>query len=170
MKNIGIAIVLAAAFGISGLAAAQTGPNLMLANAHCSEGMFAEHNRGYVTFVAGTNGVQATVSTTQAADAYSFKTFQMTGGVAEGAHHVVGGLSEMGFKALHGYSNLSAAVSYYWNTFTGMGYSATLASLGTDTSTYTFENGVSKYEAVFSMVDQDITVTFTPVPTLYAGR
>ena len=140
----------------------------MLANAHCSEGMFAEHNQGYVSFVAGTNGVQATVSATQVANAYLFKTFQM--GVAEGAHHVVGGLPEMGFKALHGYSNLSAAISYYWDTFTGMGYSATLASLGTDTSTYTFENGVSSYEAVFTMVDQDIAVTFTPVPTLYAGR
>ena len=169
MKNIGVAIVLAAAFGISGLAAAQTGHNLMVANAHCSEGLFAEHNQGYVSFVAGAGGVQATVSTTQAANAYSFKTFQITGGAA-GAQHVVGGLPEMGFKALHGYSNLSAAISYYWDTFTGMGYSATLASLGTDTSTYTFENGVSSYEAVFTMEEDDISVTFTPVPTLYAGR
>ncbi len=141
----------------------------MVANAHCSEGMLAEHNQGYVSFVAGASGVQATVSTTQATNAYSFKTFQVTNGAA-GAQHVVGGLPEMGFKALHGYSNLSAAISYYWDTFTGMGYNATLASLGTDTSTYTFENGVKEYEAVFTMAEDDISVTFTPVPTLYAGQ
>ncbi len=170
MKNIGVAIFLASAFGISGLAAAQMSPNFMVANQHCSEGMLAEHNSGYVSFVVGPSGVQATVNTVQTAGASPFfKTFRVTDGAA-GVQHVVGGLPQIGFKALHGYTNLSAAIDFYWNTFTGMGYAATMGTFGTDTSTYTFDNGVSTYEAVFTMEGDDISVTFTPIPTLVAGR
>jgi len=167
-----LALLLVLAIFVSSHAAAQTGPNLMVANAHCNEDtMTAEHNLGYVSFVAGTNGVQATVSTTQAVGGSPFfKTFHVTGGTSQGLHHVTAGTSGVGFEALHAYTNLSEIIDYYWNTFVGFGYIATMDSFSPESMVYTFDNGVSRYEAVFTAQGDDIGVSFTPVPTLFASR
>jgi hypothetical protein len=184
MKNIAIAalfapsiaLLLVLALFVSSHAGAQTPARLMFANQHCSEHtLTSNHESGYVGFVAGASGVQATVSATQAANAsLYFKTFRATHGAvaltpAAATSYVALG-SEPGFEALHGYTHLSETIDVYWNTFVGFGYTGTMKEFTPESMVYLFDNGINQYWAVFTMVGEDVKVSFTPVATLVASR
>lgn len=168
-------LLLVLAFFVGSHAGAQTPARLMFANQHCTEDtLTSRHESGYVGFVAGARGVQATVSAAQAAHApLYFKTFQVTHGavaLTPAASSYVALGSEPGFEALHGYTHLSQTLDVYWNLFVGFGYTGMMKEFTSESMVYLFDNGVNRYWAVFTMTGDDVKVSFTPVATLVAGR
>jgi hypothetical protein len=170
-----LALLLVLALFVGSHADAQTPARLMFANQHCTENtLTSSHESGYVGFVAGASGVQATVSATQAANAsLYFKTFRATHGavaLTSAATSYVALGSEPGFEALHGYTHLSETIDFYWNTFVGFGYTAMMKEFTPESMVYLFDNGINRYWAVFTMTGEDVKVSFTPVATLVASR
>lgn len=170
-----LALLLALALFVGSHAGAQTPARLMFANQHCKENtLTSRHESGYVGFVAGARGVQATVSATQATNApLYFKSFRVTQGavaLTPAATSYVALGTEPGFEALHGYTYLSETIDVYWNTFVGFGYTAMMKEFTPESMVYLFDNGVNRYWAVFTMVGEDVKVSFTPVATLVASR
>ena len=169
-----IALLLVLAVFVSSHASAQTPAGLMFTNHHCTAGtMLNSHESGYVSFVADAGGLQGTLSATETAGASYFKKFHVTQGAvtltAEGATQVALG-TEPGFQALHGYAGLSQTIDFYYTTFTGSGYTAEMLAFTPESMEYLFTNGDRQYLAVFTMVENDVDVSFTPVVTLVASR
>jgi len=170
-----IMLLLVLTFFVGSHAGAQTPAHLMFANQHCAEHtLTSNHESGYVGFAAGESGVQATLSAAQTVNApLYFKTFQVTRGAValtpSAANYVALG-TEPGFEALHGYTHLSKTIDFYWNTFVGFGYTGMMKEFTPESMVYLFDNGVNQYWAVFTMVENDVKVSFTPVATLVASR
>lgn len=169
-----LALLFVLAIFVSNHAGAQTPAGLMFTNHHCTEGtLLNSHESGYVSFVTGAGGLQGTLSATETAGASYFKKFHVTQGAVtlttEGAKQVALG-TEPGFQALHGYAGLSQTIDFYYATFTGSGYTAEMMAFTPESTEYLFTNGDRQYLAVFTMVDSDVDVSFTPVVTLVASR
>ncbi len=115
-----LALLFVLAIFVSSHAGAQTPAGVMFTNHHCTEGtLLNSHESGYVSFVAGTGGLQGTLSATETAGASYFKEFHVTQEavtLTPGSAKQVALGTEPGFQALHGYAGLSSTIDFYYTT------------------------------------------------------
>ena len=167
-----VVFLLVLAFFVGSHAGANGVSHLSVGNAHCDQHALSTHHEwGYLSFAAAEHSLQTTVSATEFAGASPvFSSFRVIQGTLEPGLNEVVASAEVGFEAVHAYTHLSETIDYYWNTFVGLGYTPTIVAFNPERMEYVFSNGVSQYRAVFSMVDDDTTVSFTPVAKLFASR
>lgn len=167
-----IALLLVLAFFVGGHAGAQSATHMSVGNAHCDEPVLSHnHEWGYLSFAAADASLQTTVSATDFAGASPlFRSFRVTQGTLEPGLNEVVASAEVGFKAVHAYTHLSVTIDYYWSTLTRLGYAGDMKAFTPESMTYLFHNAEKQYRAVFAMVGDEITVSFTPVATLVASR
>lgn len=80
------------------------------------------------------------------------------------------GPTAVGFRATHEETTLGQAVSYYYDTLTGLGFSGALEHLSADMLRYSFTKGERDISAVFVQQEDAITVTVSWTPLLIAGN
>lgn len=160
------------AFFVSSHAGANGVAHLSVGNAHCDEDTLTQdHTWGYLSFAAADHNLQTTISATEFAGASPlFRSFRVTQGALEPGLNQVVASAEVGFEAVHAYTHLSETIDYYWNSLTGLGYTQQMISFTSQSMEYRFASAEKQYRAVFAVVGDDITVSFTPVATLVASR
>lgn len=168
----GIVLLLVLAFFVSGHASAHSSSNMSVGNAHCDNtALTHNHVMGYLSFSAGDNGLHTTVSAAKFAGASPlFSSFQVTQGALQPGLNEVVASADVGFEAVHAYTNMTAVIDYYWNNLTGLGYTQQMISFTPQSMEYHFASADKQYRAVFTMVDDEIQVSFTPIATLVASR
>lgn len=168
----GIVLLLVLAFFVSGHASAHSTSNMSVGNAHCNEPtMTHHHTMGYLSFAAGDNGLHTTVSAANFAGASPlFSSFQVTQGALETGLNQVVASADVGFEAVHAYTDMTAVIDYYWESLTGLGYTQRMVAFTPQSMEYRFSSAEKEYRAVFTMVEDEIQVSFTPIATLVASR
>ena len=168
----GIVLLLVLAFFVGSQADAHSSSNMSVGNAHCNEPtMTHNHVMGYLSFSAADNGLHTTVSAAKFAGASPlFSSFQVTQGALEPGLNQVIASADVGFKAVHAYTDMTAVIDYYWDSLTGLGYTQQMIAFSPQSMEYRFSSAEKQYRAVFTMVEDEIQVSFTPIATLVAGR
>lgn len=80
------------------------------------------------------------------------------------------GPTAVGFRATHERTALGGAVSYYYDTLSGLGFSGVLEGQSADTVRYSFAKGARDISAVFAQDEDAVTVTVSWAPQTVAGR
>lgn len=66
------------------------------------------------------------------------------------------GQLEAGFDALHADTSLTEVIDYYWNALSALGFTGSVAGVSRQVTSYSFKNGDSRLEAVFTQRGSDI--------------
>jgi hypothetical protein len=66
-----------------------------------------------------------------------------------------------GFEALHADTTLSEVVAYYWETLSDLGFRGSVEALSGEAVRYSFSNGGTHLEAVFTQHSSDISADFS---------